>query len=454
MKLRYNPILCFIIFLLLLSPRAVANQYDIPQIQFPSVQAEPQELEHVEPKAIEDAAHADAIDQGESPNALAGDPMDAKIDEILKDLASNYWKGQIEQEIRKARVAIKLRQFDEAEEAYINALNRQMSEDERKQILMEMIEVYGRLGIDSKKAAIMEKYLELYPKGPKTPEILFELGRLYRTMGAYETSISRFYEILNMSLGVQGEALQKLKRQSMQAQLEIAETYFLMKDYKQAHVFFDRLRRLDISKANKINVDFKFAYTLFQEGRFIDAIAEFDAFLLKYPESNLVPEVRFLKAMTLKRMGKSEEAVDEVTHLVMHGDLSDDEHEQLWQYWQKKTANQIANEFYNQEDYLSALRVYQAMLPLSADARWQWPIIYQMGLCFEKLSMQPMALQSYEVILKGEEWDLSEDGMDEYLKNIREMAAWRKEHLKWFVETDAKLEHLLKPQVTKTEPSA
>lgn len=429
---------------------ALADDYSIPEIQFPSVEAQSEMPEHVDPHIIEQAVKGGSLpeDAGEGQT-----DADAQMDAILKDLANNYWKGEIQKQIQRARVAIKLRDFDQAEEAYVNALNRQMSEDERKLILFEMVQVYDRLGIDSKKASILEKYLELYPKDPKVAEILFDLGKLYREMGAYETAIARFYGILNMSLGAKIESLDSLKQQSLKAQLEIAETYFLMKDYKQARIFFERLRRLDIPKANKINVDFKFSYTLFQEERYIEAIAEFDMFLMRYPSSRLVPEVRFLKAMTLRRLGKPEEAVSEVKQLIDHHEVEDDRSAAIWLYWQKRTANQIANEFYNQKDYLSALRVYQAMLPLSSDARWQWPIIYQMGLCFEHLSMHPMALQSYDVILKADEWDLPKN-LDQYLNNIKEMAAWRKEHLEWFVRSDANLKDLLSPKAPLPKPSA
>ena len=114
-------------------------------------------------------------------------------------------------------------------------------------------------------------------------------------------------------------------------------------------------------------------------------------------------------------------------------------------YWKKRTANQLANDFYEQGDYMSALKIYQAMAPLNADPEWQWPIIYQIGLCFEKLRMLPKAEQAYSLIADKSQWKNTNFKMTETLKAIYETAAWRLEHLRWQLKTETQLETIIRP---------
>ena len=44
---------------------------------------------------------------------------------------------------------------------------------------------------------------------------------------------------------------------------------------------------------------------------------------------------------------------------------------------------------------MSALTIYQTLARLNEDADWQWPVIYQMGLCFERLRLSSRAAEAY-----------------------------------------------------------
>ena len=107
------------------------------------------------------------------------------------------------------------------------------------------------------------------------------------------------------------------------------------------------------------------------------------------------------------------------------------------------TGNQLANEFFEQRDYLSALKIYQAMAPQSNDPEWQWPIIYQIGLCFEHLRMYPKAREAYRMLVDGDEWNDRKIVLSENLLTIKEMAAWRIGHIDWRTQTESGISNML-----------
>ncbi|MDE0820781.1 MAG: hypothetical protein OSA95_06650, partial [Opitutales bacterium] len=60
-------------------------------------------------------------------------------------------------------------------------------------------------------------------------------------------------------------------------------------------------------------------------------------------------------------------------------------HIDQWIRWQKKAGNQLANEHFEEGETLNAIEIYQKMIILDSTPKWQAPIVYQLGLCFERL---------------------------------------------------------------------
>ena len=154
-------------------------------------------------------------------------------------------------------------------------------------------------------------------------------------------------------------------------------------------------------------------------------------------------ESHFLLANSYKRLKRPREAVAETLNLLRKNLINRKTDESLWFYWKKRTGNQLANEFYEQSDFLSALKIYQAMAPLNKDPEWQWPIIYQIGLCFERLWMLPKAREAYRLLVEEEEWENSQYDLNENLQTIKEMAIWRLGHIDWLSKTESGISSLL-----------
>lgn len=70
-----------------------------------------------------------------------------------------------------------------------------------------------------------------------------------------------------------------------------------------------------------------------------------------------------------------------------------------WSYWQKRTGNKLANELYEQGDYLNALLIYETLFKLPGNAEWHSQALYQIGLIYERMFQPDRASAAYSEIL-------------------------------------------------------
>lgn len=352
--------------------------------------------------------------------------------------------------LEKAKMFREMRDYKVAEKLYLEALNFSMTPSNRKVLLLELGKMYDEIGISSKLALVYEKYLEKYPKDSARPQILIRLGRLYREMGAYDMAIKRFYDVLNSSLKISDKELPLFKHLTLKAQLEIADTYFITKEYDKAIKLFKRLQLLDITDEERQRVDFKLSYAYFYIKDNQEVIRLLNKFLSDYPDSTLSPESHFLLANAYEQMNHADQAIKEAFNLIRHKDIQSS-NKGLWYYWAKKTANHLANNFYEQEDYISALKIYQAMVSFASSADWQAPIVYQIGRCFERLQKFDKAKQAYEILISGEEWKDQVITETESLKSFKQSAQWRLENIQWLQKNQNDIQSIL--QEGKVSPA-
>jgi tetratricopeptide (TPR) repeat protein len=131
-------------------------------------------------------------------------------------------------------------------------------------------------------------------------------------------------------------------------------------------------------------------------------------------------EARFLLGDALQRLGRKDEGVREVLHLLESNGAT---------AWKCRAGNQIANELYNAADYTNALVVYRALSMVDKSPEWQIPVLYQIGLTQERLHHPGEALTVYMNVL--DRGDKLGDKAESNLKTVLDMAAWRKNHLVW-----------------------
>jgi TolA-binding protein len=299
---------------------------------------------------------------------------------------------------------------------------------------------YRLQGSLTKAAAIYEKYLKQFPDDRRVPDVLLDLGRTLRAMGAHRPAIARFYSVINSTLKLPAEGYDHYQLLAKTAQFEIAETHFEAGNFAEAGKFFLRLRLLDLAPEDRARAHFKSAYALQLAGDPEAAVATLRTFLDQWPQDVNAPEARYLLATTLRQLNRPEEAL--ATTLDLLRDEQSGTDARRWVYWQRRTGNQLANDFFQAGDTRHALAIYECLATLAPDPAWRLPITYQIGLCHERLRALDQARAAYQGIVDtvAAQAAARPPGVaDDEGRDLAQMAAWRLAHMDWTDRTDRQL---------------
>lgn len=332
--------------------------------------------------------------------------------------------------------------FPAAEIAYWQILhNRQYEAHDQCDALLGLARMYRKQAIFTKASAVYEKFLKLYPDDPRVPDALLELGRCQRALGAHKNAINRFYNVINSTLKLPPESYEHYQLLAKTAQFEIAETHFETGNFVEAAKFFDRLRLLDLAPEDRARAHFKSACALLNAGDPEKAATKLAQFVEQWPRDVNVPEARYLLALTLRQLGRTEEALTITLALLRTEQSNAAEDPKGWAYWQRRTGNQLANDFFQSGDTLSAVTIYEGLSRLSDSNAWRLPIIYQIGLCYERLRQADRATQAYQDIINTVAHPTGKEPIGSELTELAKMAEWRIGQLEWSGRTDTQLTH-------------
>ena len=277
---------------------------------------------------------------------------------------------------------------------------------------------------------IFAQFVRLYPLDPRVPEVLLRQGLLYRQLGVSTLALSKFYAVMTSALALKLDRIDYYQRLVLQAQTEIADTYYLEGKQAEAADFFQRLLKLDSPELNRVQIQFKLIRSLAALGRPAEVVAQAQDFIERYANAMEQPEVRFQLATALKQLGRNREAMRQVLVLLESQQSSARQNPENWIYWQQRTGNEIAHHLYREGDYVSALEIYMNLSELNKSPAWQLPVWYQIGLVFERLEQPQKASEMYGRVI-GREKELTEQNAAPSLLAMVEMAKWRKNYLSW-----------------------
>ncbi len=318
--------------------------------------------------------------------------------------------------------------YDAAEIAYRQVLNgRHTADSEIKTALLGLAHMHRKQGALTKAAAIYERFLKDYPGDDRTPDALLDLGRTYRSMGVFKLAIARFYNVINSTLKLPtSEGFARYQALAKTAQFEIAETHYQAGEFADAAKFFSRLSLLDLAPADRARAQFKTGCAHRLEGDLEGAVTTFRSFIEQWASDENVPEARYLLAVTLRDLKRPQEAFQATLDLLHAEKARSAADPRLWAYWQRRTGNQLANDFFETGDTLNAHAIYSGLVELSPDPAWRLPITYQIALCYERLGITDRARSSYQAVVDGAGKNPAGE-----LAELAKMAAWRIEHLEW-----------------------
>ena len=247
-----------------------------------------------------------------------------------------------------------------------------------------------------------------------------------RAMGSHRLALMRFYSVINSTLKLPDKGFEHYQQLAKTAQFEIAETHFQSGDYAEAAKFFSRLRLLDLAPADRARAQFKAAYALTLQGDHEAAVNMLHSFLEQWPEDENVPEARYLLATSLHALGRTQDALVATLDLLRSQQAHTGVDAKRWAYWQRRTGNQLANNFFERGDILNAQLIYTSLVALTDDPAWRLPVLYQIGLCHERLGSIDRARLTYQDII-----DAGKKNPTAELSELSRMAEWRLGHLDW-----------------------
>jgi TolA-binding protein len=310
-----------------------------------------------------------------------------------------------------------------------------------KVALLGLAHMHRKKGELTKAVAIYEKYLKDYPGDDMAPDALLELGRSLREMGAYTTAIARFYSVINSTLKLPAGGFTHYQQLAKTAQFEIAETHFQAGEYAEAGKFFSRLRLLDLAPTDRAHAHFMAAYSLYLQKNMDETVNMLHSFLDQWPDDDNVPEARYMLATSLRALKRPQEAFAATLALLQTEKSRVLANPKRWSYWQRRTGNQLANDFFEDGDIMNAEAIYAGLAAISDDPAWQLPVTYQLALCDERLGNTEKARMSYQKVVDS----VKADSQTSFLE-LKRLAAWRLGELDWREGISQKVSDLMDTQ--------
>ena len=312
-----------------------------------------------------------------------------------------------------------------------------------KAAFLGLARMHRRQGAFTKAVAIYERYLKEFPGDERSPDALLDLGRSLRALGLHRLAIARFYSVLNNTLKLDGENFSHYQLLAKTAQFEIAQTHFDAGEFADAGKFFARLRLLELAPGDRARAHFMSASSLRLQGNHAGAMTTLRAFLEQNPADENVPEARYLLAVTLRELKRPQEAFATTLELLRTESSRTAADPKRWAYWQRRTGNQLANDFFETGDTLNAHAIYACLRDLSPEPAWRLPLTYQIALCYERLGVVDRARSSYQSVV-----ETAGATPPAELAELVRMAAWLLDHLGWRERLDRQVTSFFSPTTT------
>lgn len=336
-----------------------------------------------------------------------------------------------------------------SEIAYRQVLNGKAPLEQTKAALLGLARMHRKDGHPIKAAAIYQRFLKDYPSDDRVPDALLDLGRTLRDMGAPRLAIASFYNVINSTLKLPTTGgFEHYQLLAKTAQFEVAETHFESGEFAEANKFFSRLRMLDLAPSDRARAHFKAAYSLQLAGDLEGAVTSLRSYLEQWPDDENVPEARYLLATSLRTLKRPQDALVVTIDLLMMEKARTSHDPKLWAYWQRRTGNQLANDFFRSGEIQSALVIYQSLAALSDDPSWRTPANYQVALCYERLGDVDRARKTYQAVI-----DCAGDKASPDVADIARMAASRLAHVDWRESIDRQVTALFDTSSGQIPPS-
>lgn len=407
-------------------------------------------------RGSEDGGHAPvkAVASAEAPTVHDSVPARADIGTNMVLPKVEKRDLSLEELQRRLELARKLRvekDFAGAERNLTDILRELAAVEFHRPALLELAYVAQDAREFTKAQHLYSEYVRKYPQDPTIPEVTLRQGRLYRDMGAPDLAVSKFYAVMSTALNLKLGEMEYYQSLVLHAQTEIAETRYQQGNFAEAEDFLRRLLKLENPNLNRALIQSKLVRSLSAQQKRPETISEARRFLETFPNSSDVAEVRYLLADALKKTGQNREAMKEVLVLLESEEKMAAAAPSSWEQWKQRAGNDIANQMYQEGDFVSALSVYGSLAQLNGAPEWQLSVWYQMGLIYERMKQPERAIEMYDKIGQQAVGKTTPE-TPRSLSSVLEMAHWRRDHLRWLTNAELVSLQLKLPPIENSTP--
>ncbi|MBN2857152.1 MAG: tetratricopeptide repeat protein [Candidatus Delongbacteria bacterium] len=170
-------------------------------------------------------------------------------------------------------------QFDKAITAFQNILKYQKDHNLKKNSMKHLIDLYQKLGFNDAASRIIREYIAAYPDEDDIFAKRIEIGLIHQRNEEYDTALDYFRRLQYEARGEDEVAVQ----------FYIADTYLLLKNYRQAITEFLKVRYMKIADSPyewKITAEYKTALCYEELGEFDKAIELLNGIAEKRPNDS------------------------------------------------------------------------------------------------------------------------------------------------------------------------
>lgn len=353
--------------------------------------------------------------------------------------------------LAQARFAVNTHDFPGAEKNFLLLLAEDAPEEMQKTALFEMGVAVQTQNDLPRAQSILTQYTQRWPGDARSPEINLHQGQIFRSMGMNQLALAKFYSVMTTALTIKNEQLPYFKRLVLQAQVEIAETFYLVGRFAEAAEYYSRLLKQQQPELDLAQIQFRLIRSLTAQEKFEAAGSQAQDYLARYAASPEAPEVRYHLAKSLKAQNRNSEALQQVMIFLKEQRELTRERPEVWTYWQQRVGNDIGNQLYQEGDFVKALEVYQTLAKLDTSPAWQLPVNYQVAITYEKLLQPASAIATYRSItnLAPQLGTNAAPG----LKSVLDMARWRLDFLQFQSRAEAFVYPENSPATPKPAPN-
>ena len=334
----------------------------------------------------------------------------------------------------------------QTEQQWQKALGTLLPQNMNKTLIKNLCKIYKTLQSPIR-FLLYEKYAEAFPKEQDIPRVHLALGYYYLNYQAFDRALLHYYKVLNGAFCVDPAHLEEYEGYVIWAQLGIAQVYLDQRKYKEAFDFFSKIHFKNADATILADILYKRALCAYCSERIDEAVQLLEKYCEVPVDTEQIPEAYYYLIHSYKKLNEKSKVLETVFTLLQTAQrkrIEQANHWEVWDKYQKLSASEIAQDFYREGNLIEAVKLYQALVDINKEPDWQWPILCQIGLCYERLGLSIKSKAAYELIAEAsEKWNDVAIHWTEDLRNYQLQAKWHLEQIKTYEKIKLNFEQLV-----------